>query len=461
MLKSRPFASTSAFFADREYFRQLLRFSLPIAVQSLVTNALQMVGVVLIGQLGEVPVAAVGLGNQVFFLLNLMLFGITSGSAIFTAQLWGKQDLANIRRVVSLCLLLSCGAGLLFFCLAIFTPGFVIGIYSADPAVIAAGSSYLRIFGMGFLFFAVTMTFSIVLRSTGDVRTPMLISTSALALNILLSYVLIFGKLGLPAMGVGGAALAALIARMLECSAIVITVYRERPMVAVHPKDFLRLNLDFVRRVFKPILPVILNETFWSFGTTAYFVVYAHISTASLAAMNIVSTIDNLAFVVVFGVSHSTAIMVGNRIGAGEKERAYQFAGRSLILGVLVGLFIGSQVLLWSPFILDLYKVPDEVIELARRVLLLVACFQWIRGFNAVVVVGVLRSGGDTRFSFVLDGLIIWIVGVPMAIFSAFVLKLPVYWVYLFVMSEETLKCLFGLQRYLSRKWINDFTGKV
>jgi len=453
--------SLAIFFADREYFRQLLRFALPLTMQNLVTNSLNMVGVVMIGQLGETPVAAVGLANQIFFLLQLVLFGVSSGAAIFTAQLWGKNDLPNIRRVLSLGLTVSWAAGLLFFSLSTFVPQVVLGIYSKDPAVVAAGREYLNIFAPGYLFFATTMIFAVVLRSTGDVRTPMTISVSALAFNMLLSWVLIFGKLGAPALGVRGAALAALIARGLECAALVTVIYLRRPVVAVHLSDFRSLDFSFVSRIFKPMLPVILNETFWSFGTTAYFVVYARMGTDALAAMNIVSTIDNLALVLVFSVANATAIMVGNRIGAGECENAYLYAGRSLMLAVTLGLLVGTQVLLWSPAVLSLYKVSPQVIENARRVLSMVALFQWIRAFNATMVVGVLRSGGDTRFSFYLDGLIIWFLGVPMAFFSAFVLRLPVWWVYCFIMSEEILKWILGMRRYFSRRWINDLAQTV
>lgn len=451
----------TALYSDRGYLRQLFQFALPIALQNLVTNSLNMVGVVMIGQLGEVPVASVGLANQIFFLLQLMLFGVTSGSAIFTAQLWGKGDLPNIRRVVSLALLLALSASLMFFCLAMFAPELVLGIYTTDEAVVAQGRQFLRIFCPAYFFFAITMVFGVSLRSTGDVKTPMIISVSALIFNMLLSWALIFGKFGFPALGVRGAALAALTARGLECAALLGVVYLRRRMLALHPRDFKGLNPVFIRRVFRPMLPVILNETFWSLGISAYFAVYGRIGTTSLAAMNIVSTIDNLALVLVFSMAHATAIMVGNRIGAGECDLAYGYAGRSLTLATLIGMLVGSQVLLWSPAILSLYKVSPEVIENAGRVLVVVALFQWVRAFNAVLIVGVLRSGGDTRYSFYLDGMIIWILGVPMAIFAAFGLKLPVYWVYFFVMSEEVLKWVLGLRRYLSRRWINDLAETV
>jgi putative MATE family efflux protein len=460
-LPGRRAAQIKAFFTDREYYRQLVIFALPLALQNLVISSLNMVGVVMIGQLGETPVAAVGLAAQIFFLLQLVLFGINSGASMFTAQLWGKLDLPNIRKVLALAILLGLVAGSVFLGLAWLAPQAVLGIYSEDPQVVALGSDYLHIFGWAYIFFPVTFSFAMVMRSIGDVKMPILVSIGALVFNTLLSYLLIFGKLGLPALGVRGAAIAALAARLLECGVLLWIIYRRRSPIALRLKDLFGLDLSFVGRVFKPMLPVILNETFWSFGTTAYSVVYARIGTGTIAAMNIVSTIDNLAFVFIFGLANATAIMVGNRIGAGEEAKAFQYAVRSLILGMLLGVLVGSQVLLWSPYIVDLYKVPPVVIDYASKVLVILASLAWLRAANSIIIVGILRSGGDARFSFFLDGLVIWIVGVPMAFFTAFVLHLPVYWVYLAIMSEELLKWIIGMRRTFSRKWIHNLTHTV
>jgi Na+-driven multidrug efflux pump len=177
--------------------------------------------------------------------------------------------------------------------------------------------------------------------------------------------------------------------------------------------------------------------------------------TDSIAAMNIVSTIDNLALVVIFGVANATAIIVGNRIGADEDERAFQYGVRSLTIVITLGIIIGSLVILFSPLILTLYKVSPQVIYYAQRVLNILGLFLWVRAANGLIVVGILRSGGDTRFSFILDGLIIWLVGVPTAFFTAFVLELPVYWVYLAILSEEVLKFGIGTWRTFSKRWIH------
>jgi putative MATE family efflux protein len=453
--------SIIGFFSDREYYPRLYRIGIPIALQSLIMSSLNMVGVVMIGQLGAVPVAAVGLANQIFFLLNLMLFGIYTGSAMFTAQLWGVKDIPNIRKVLGLALTLGLGAGALFLMVAELFSAAVLSIYSQDPAVIALGSSYLRILGFSFIPYAISFCYAIVLRSTGDVQTPLVATLTSLSLNTLLSYGLIFGKLGLPALGVYGAGLAVFISRIVELLLILLLTYRKDSPSAAKLRELFSYNLEFAKKVLKPVLPVVANEILWSMGITAYSVVYARISTDSIAAMNIVASIDQMALVLFNGIGHACAIMVGNHIGAGDEEQAFRYAARSEALGMLGGVGIGALVLVSSNMILSLYKVPQDVIAYAHNALIILGLLLWLRASNMIMFIGIFRSGGDTRFALVLDGLIIWVVGVPLAFLGAFVFHLPVYWVYLLVMSEEITKWCLGAYRFFTRKWIHNLAKTV
>jgi len=449
------------FFNDKDYYLRLYRFAFPIALQQFIMSSLNMVGVMMIGQLGAVPVAAVGLANQIFFLLNLLLFGITSGSAIFTAQLWGKRDVPNIRKVLGLALTLGLAGGAVFLIIAEFFPAAALSIYSKDPAVIALGSDYLRIFGLSFIMFAITFCYSAVLRSTGDVRTPLVVSIATLSFNTLFSYVLIFGKLGFPVLGVHGAAIAAFSARVLECIGLLWLVYRRDSPAAAKLRELFSFDRVFVGKVLKPVLPVVANEMLWSLGITAYNVVYARIGTESIAAMNIVASIEQLAFVLFQGIGNACAILVGNRIGAGDEEEAFRYAARSEALGIAGGLVVGMMILATTDPILSLYNVSPTVIDYAHRVLTIIGLLLWLRVSNMILFIGILRSGGDTRFAFILDGVIIWVVGVPLAFAGAFLFHLPVYWVYLLVMSEEITKWLLGIFRFFSRKWIHNLAQTV
>ncbi len=451
----------AAFFSDREYYRRLLKIALPITLQNLVTASLNMVGGVMVGQLGDDPVAAVGLANQVFFLLNLMLFGITTGSAMFTAQLWGKRDIPNIRRVLGLALTLGLAAGGLFLVIAEFFPSWALGVYSQDPAVIALGSEYLRLIGFSFPLFAISFCYAIVLRSTGEAQLPLVVTFSSLALNTLLSYILIFGKLGLQPMGVRGAAIGVLVSRSVECCLYLLLTYRGDSPAAASIRELFSFDLSFARRVLVPVLPVVANELLWSLGTTAYSVVYARISTDAIAAMNIVAAVDQVAQVLFNALGHACAVTVGNRIGAGDQEQAFRYAARTEAIGMLGALGVGGAVLLSANAVLSLYNVSPLVIDYAHRALIILGLLLWLRASNMILFIGIFRSGGDTRFAFVLDGIIIWVVGVPLAFAGAFIFHLPVYWVYLLVMSEEITKWLLGVYRFFSRKWIHNLAEAV
>ena len=450
-----------SFYRDAEYFREVQKIAVPIIIQQLMFSGLNMLGVVFVGQKGDASVAAVGLAGQVAFLLNLVHFGIISGAAMFTAQFWGRSDIPNLRRVLGLCLMLAISASLIFFALAQFLPFQILGIYSKDTAVIELGATYMRTFSWTFLFFAVTFSYALVMRSTGDVKTPTAVSVVALTISTFLSYSLIFGKFGLPEVGIRGAAIAAVIARAFECITLITITYLKKSPVAASLRELTDFDVTFVSKVIKPMLPVILNELFWSLGITTYNIIYGHMGTSSFAAMNIVGTIEQVAFVLFIGISNATSVLVGNRIGAGKEEEAFVYAGRSIGLGILGGMLIGAALQLVKAPVLSLYNVSPDVLGNVSHIINVVTFFLWIRVNNMTIVVGILRAGGDTRFSLFLDGIIIWLVGVPMAYLAAFVLHLPVYFVYLFAMSEEATKWLLGISRYRSRKWINNLAAQV
>jgi len=449
------------YYNDPEYFPNIRKIAIPIIIQQFTFAGLNMLGVIFVGQKGETSVAAVGFAGQIAFLLQLVHFGIISGSAMFTAQFWGRNDVPNLRRVLGLCLMIAVSVSLIFFALSQFIPSEILRIYTKDEAVIALGARYIRTFSLTFLFMAVTFSYAFVLRSSGDVKTPATVSVGALLISTFLSYSLIFGKFGLPELGIQGAAVAAVISRGLECVALLITTYAMKSPAAASLRELTDFGAPFVARVIKPMLPVILNELFWALGVTTYNIIYGRMGTGSFAAMSIVGTIEQMAYVVFIGISNATSVQIGNRIGAGKEDEAYLYAGRSLGLGIMGGLVMGVLLQVVKAPILALYNVSPEVIANASRVLTVMMFFLWVRVNNHTIVVGILRAGGDTRFSLFLDGFMIWLVGVPMAFLGANVWHLPVYFVYLCAMSEEAAKWFLGMRRYFSRKWIHNLTQHV
>ncbi|HMZ41573.1 MAG TPA: MATE family efflux transporter [Anaerolineales bacterium] len=450
-----------ALYSDREYFNNVFKIALPIIFQQFVYALLNMLGVVFVGQKGDTAVAAVGLAGQIAFLLNLVHFGIISGAAMFTAQFWGRQDIPNLKRVLGLCLMFAISASAVFFAISQFVPEWFLGIYSKDPDVIAMGAEYVRTFSWTFLFMAVSASYVFVMRSTGSVKLPTYVSVGVLSLNTLLSYVLIFGYFGMPEMGVQGAAVAAVIARALECVILLYVIYAYKFPVAASIKELTDFDLAFTARVIKPMLPVMLNELFWSLGITTYNAIYGRMGTEALATVNIVSPIEQIAFVVFVGLANATSVLVGNRIGAGKDDEAYLYGGRSIGLGIAGGVLLGLLLQIFKVPALSLFNVSSEVLQNASVMVNIVSIFLWVRVNNMTIVVGILRAGGDTRFSLFLDGIIIWLVGVPFAALGAFYFHLPVYFVYLCVMSEEVTKWILGIFRWRSRKWIHNLASQM
>lgn len=447
-------------FQDRRFFSLFLKIAIPITIQQFVTSSTNMLDVLMVGQLGETSIAALGLSNQVFFLLIIIIFGINSGSAIFTAQYWGKGDLYNLRRVMGIGLTLSSLVAIFFSIAAIFFSRQVMGIYTEDQAVIALGSQYLRIVGFSYLFTAISTSFVSVLRSSENVRLPMVVTICTLSLNMVLNYLLIFGNFGFPKMGVEGAALGTAIARSLECLSIIFFSYRFKTAASARLRE-LTYSLEFLKKVLTTSLPAVINEFFWSLGITTYNVVYAHIGTSAIAAINITGTIENMSFVIFIGMANACAIMIGNQIGAGNEHLAYDYGKRFLILGISSAVMMGLLVILLRPIILSLYNIHQESYHFAYTIQLIYGLTMWVRVTNLIIFIGILRSGGDTRFALLVEMASIWLIGVPSAFFGAFVLNWPVYGVYTLVLSEEIVKMLIVFPRYKSKKWIHNLAATV
>lgn len=446
-------------FNDRHFFSQMFRIALPITAQNLVLASLNLVDTIIIGGLGESAIAGVGLANQYFFLLNLLLFGITSGSAIFTAQFWGIRDVRNIRRVLGICLITGGIGAFLFTIGGILFPNQILGIFSKDSDVIALGSQFLRIVSFSYVITAFTFSYSFILRSTGNVKAPLAVSVTALAINTVLNYLLVYGYLGLPAMGVRGSATATLIARVIEFLLIITLTYTRKYPVAATLKEMTDLSVGFIKQFFKVTLPVILNESMWALGVTLYAVAYARMGTEVIASTNISGTVERIIWVIFMGFGNACAIMIGNKIGSGDNKDVFIYAKRFAILGPAVAILAGIVLIFISPWVLAPYKVSPVVLEYARKNLIVYGLFMWAKVFNYINIVGVLRSGGDTTFCLMLDTGGVWLVGVPLVFLGGLVLQFPIYYVYALVQVEEVVKLIIGIPRLASKKWINNLAA--
>ncbi|WP_160675513.1 MATE family efflux transporter [Clostridium sp. C8-1-8] len=443
-------------FSDKKFFNATIKLALPIALQNFILSSLNLFDNIIIGGLGEVAIASVGLANQMFFLLNLVLFGVVSGASIFTAQYWGNKDLKNIKRVLGICLISSIAASSIFTLAALIFPKPIMSIFSNDPAVINMGANYLRIICLSYIVTAISFAYAATLRSIGQVKAPMFVSVTALAVNTVLNFTMVYGVAGIPGLGVYGSALGTLIARIIEFILMIFVVYKFKFPLAAKPKELLDLSLDFVKKFFKVTIPVILNESLWALGVTVYSVIYAHMGTSIIASTNIVSTIDRLAMVIFLGFGNAAAIMIGQKIGEKDEKTAFLYAKRFIIMNPLIGILVGLVIYIGAPYILYAYNVSPEVHNYSKSLLHVLGIFLCIKVFNYTNVVGILRSGGDTKFCLLLDIGGMWLVGVPLVALAGLYFNLPIDKVYIFVFMEEVAKFIVGFPRIASKKWINN-----
>ena len=448
-----------SFLKDRAFLREMLTIALPISFQQLINASLNFIDVILVGKLGEASIAALGLSNQVFFVLILLLFGTTSGMAIFTAQFWGKGEIEPIRKVLGMSIVITSAFALIFSLAAVFIPHLVLGFYTDDKEVIEIGSQYLRIVGLSYIPVAIATSYNAILRSIQLVRITVIASVIALIFKTILGYALIFGYFGFPALGVRGAAISTASGWTLELILLFILVYTQKTPLATSLKEIFTFDYSFFTRVLSTALPAMANELFWSIGITTYNAIYARISTNSIAAVNINQTIEELGFVVFIGLGNACGVMVGNRIGAGRADEAYETVRRVTILSVMSAWVVGLLIFLSRDIVVGFYDLSPNGINNVRNLMLVMACTLWIRMFNFSTFIGALRAGGDTRFALIMEICSIWFIGVPAAYFGAFVLHLPVYYVYLLIMLEEIVKAFVSAWRIYSRKWIHDLVN--
>jgi putative MATE family efflux protein len=445
-------------FGDKEFYKVLFAIAIPVMLQNLINSLVNMLDTIMIGRLGTVEIAAVGLGNQIFFLYNLTLFGICSGGAIFTAQFWGKKDIQGIRKNMGFCMTLSLLVAAIFTAGAAFIPDRLIGVYSRDPLVIRSGAVYLRTLSPSFIPFAINIVLVLTLRSVERVRLAIVSTLIALSMNGILNYLFIFGAGPIPAMGVRGAAIATVISRVVETAILVIVSYVRRYPPAGSLGELFSFNGPYARRFLKITLPVILNEIAWSTGITVQNLIFARTDTDAIAAFNITNTFSQLTWVIFIGLGNGIAVLIGKKIGEGREKTARDYASYIVRFAPLLSLGIAAVLFALSSFLPFVFNVGEEVLETASQ-MFIILCFSYpFRAFNMAMVIGICRAGGDTVFCVFYDIAVMWLLTLPLAAAAAFVFGAPVWIIYLCVCAEEPIKMFFGLWRFRSGKWLHCVT---
>lgn len=450
---------------DREnkiFYKTLITLCVPIIIQNLLSTMINMVDTIMVGGLGEVSVAAIGITNQYFFLYNMALSGIIGGAGLFIAQFFGKNDKQNIRKITALGAISALILGVIFAIFAIFSPRFIIQFFSSDTNVIEIASSYFFIIGFCYPIIAISNVFSMGSRSIRNPKLGMTCSFISLGINIILNYIFIYGKLGMPALGASGAALATVISRIVELALLISYVYfiKNDYELRFTFKDIKLINKGLFKAFISKTTPVFFNDTLWAFGTVLYAVAYSKAGTSAIAASQIASSTGNFFITTAVCIAVGSSIMIGNELGADNIDKALHYSKKFAILVSLAGIVLGGLLILSIPVLLKIFSVTPNIAPDIRKIFIVMGVLMILKTFNTFIIIGVLRSGGDTKYALALEMGCMWFVSLPLTFLAAYK-GVPIYILVALTYTEEIAKFIFGVPRAMSKKWANNIVKEI
>ncbi len=448
---------------NRGFWINILGVALPIAMQNLITMATSMMDSIMLGRADDTGVllSAATLANQPFFILSLVTFGLGGAASVLCAQYWGRGELSPVRALFSIILKVALVVGALFGAAVLLFPTLILSLYTPRAELIEAGASYLRIIGFAYMIFAVSNTAVCTLRGIELVLVSVVSGVASFVTNVFLNWVLIFGHLGAPALGIRGAALATLTARVLEFVIVMTYLFGVDRRLRLRPRDFMRFNRVLAGDLFRTGTLVVLNELCWSVTMSVQAAILGHVTYASgdpVAANSIASILQQLSTTFIFGFAGAAAVLVGKAIGEGDREkavrRAHTFQLTSFLLGLLACGFI---LLIREPFI-GLYDIPAATRTLARELVSVTAVVTIFVSMATTMIVGILRGAGDVRFCMVIEAGLLWLLATPAAFLAAMVFRWPVPVVLLCMKLDEPTKTLACCLRMRDDRWVTNVT---
>ena len=446
------------FTRDRSFYRSLVALAVPVALQNLITFAVSFADNLMVGALGDAAVSGVYMGGQVQTFLQMFSGGIEGAILILAAQYWGRRDTESIKKIVSIGLHFSVLVGILVTAVCLIAPGPIISVFAKDPSVVADGADYLRVVCFSYLFFCVTQALIAAMRSVEVARIGMLVSAVSLVVNVSLNYCLIFGHFGFPAMGVKGAALATVIARMTETAVMVFYAVRVDRRLCLKLRDVLSTDRTLRRDFIRYGMPIIGGNVVWSVNMMASSAILGRFPASVITAASVSNTLHSLAYVTMNGMSAALGIITGKTVGAGKYERMREYAYTVQVIFLILGFVTGGAMFLVKDAFIGLYGgITAEAVDASRQFITVLSVKFIGTCYQVPTLFGLVKSGGDVGFVFKNDTIFVFLVVLPSAIIASY-LGAPAWVVFACLKCDQILKCFVAVVKINRFNWMKNLT---
>lgn len=443
---------------DKSFYKSLITLAVPIALQNLVTFCVGLCDNVMTGALGDTAISGVYMGNQIQTLLQIFSGGIEGAILVLAAQYWGKKDKESIKKIISLGLRFTIVFGAVLSAVCVSIPRNVISLFTDDAAVVAAGAQYLRTVAFSYVFFCITQALIAAMRSVECARIGLYVSLVSLLTNAALNYILIFGKLGAPALGIKGAAIATLISRMIECAVMVVYVFFIDKRLRLRFSELFSTDRELLRDFIKYGAPIVAGQLVWATNMLSNSAIMGRQDAAGVvAALSVANTLHNLAYVVMNGMSGAVGIITGKTIGRGEEKLMREYAKTTQVIFILLGLVTGGTLrLIRDPYI-SIYNISPEAVHQARLLINVISVTVIGTCYQAACLFGLVKSGGDISFVFKNDCIFVFLVVIPSAVVATALGAAP-WVVFACLKCDQILKCIVAAVKINRFNWMKNLT---
>ena len=443
---------------DRSFYKAYWSMTAVIAMQNLITFAVNLADNIMIGGYSQNALSGVALVNQVQFLLTMIVGGVSNGIAVLGAQYWGKKQVDPIRRVTSIGMVLGIAAGLLMMLVCFFFPKQVLSVLTNEQSVIEEGAKYLVIICFSYLLFAVTNVFLGALRSVETVRIGFVVTLTALVFNVVLNYGLIYGRLGMPELGVEGAAIATLVSRVVEFLVVVVYIFVFDKKIRWKISGLFHLDGVLFRDYIRVGLPLILSSSIWGLAMSTQTAILGRLGGDTIAANSIATTIFQVASVLCYGSATASSVVIGKTVGEGDISRVKAYSKTLQIIYLFIGAVSGAALWLSKDLILGMYSINAATYDLAVQFIGVLSITIVGSSYQVACLTGIVTGGGDTKFVLINDLIHQWLIVIPAAFLSAFVFHFPVVITFACLKSDQILKCFVALVKVNRFRWIRILT---